>query len=54
MIHYLSKRRFNAIDSLGMILIALAWHDRNWLAVLVIATVFPLASVLAERKGVES
>ena len=52
MIRYLSERRFNAIDALGMIWIALAWSERNWLALIVVAALFPLASVLAGRAEV--
>jgi len=55
MIRYLSERRFNAIDASAMIWFTLAWSERNWLAVIVIAALFPLASVLAERvEGVQS
>ncbi len=49
MIAYLVRRRFNMIDALGLIWIALAFHDRNWLGMAVVAVTFPILSVLAER-----
>lgn len=49
MIGWLAHRRFNFIDGLGLVWMALAIHERNWLSAIVIAALFPLASVLAER-----
>jgi hypothetical protein len=48
-IAYLVRRRFNMIDALGLIWIALTFHDRNWFGVAVVAATFPVLSVLAER-----
>ena len=55
MIRFITHRRFNYIDAFGMVLMALAFQDQNWIALVGFAVAFPMASVLAERaQGVES
>ena len=49
MIRFITHRRFNYIDATGLVLVAWAFQDRNWIALVGFAVAFPLASVLAER-----
>lgn len=46
---FLAQRRFNFIDGVGFVCVAMALRDGHVLLAITLALLFPVASVLAER-----